>query len=140
MKKSYYSILLSTLLIMSCSPSVSDGKMSMSECNQLSRDMNQTSSNMQIDEATILRSTLCFDADGIEFRYIYYLSEEYNEADTGLLSEALVDDLQPDIINRWCTNPELQPMLNSFDRIGLYYEKENGTYIGLLQVSTSDCL
>ena len=125
--------------MVACSPTSTNGKMTLKQCMELAGELNQTSSNLPIDDITILRNTFCTNSDGIEFIYNYYLTDDLDDVETSELADAIISEMKPNATQSWCTTPDLEPLIMAVDRVGLNYSKSNGTFITKYSISMDDC-
>lgn len=108
-------------------------KLTNRECNEIASDVNNSMSDMQIDEITILKNTFCLS--GANLRYNYELDSEISKSEF----KDVIPLLKNPNINTWCSTPELKNFIVRLDSVGYRYYKKNGEYLGMYEFTDRSC-
>ena len=110
------------------SPALASGL--LAECNDVASSINQ-SAPQAIDKITTLLNSACFeDGRSVVLQYRMRLSVTGQEVD--------LNRLKPNMVNSWCTDPQLRPLLN-YINVQYSYADPQGRHIGRVDISQRNC-
>ncbi len=102
----------------------------LAECNDVASSINQ-SAPQAIDKITTLVNSACFaDGRSVVLQYRMRLSVTGQQVD--------LNRLKPNMVNSWCTDPQLRPLLN-YINVQYSYSDPQGRYIGRVDISQRNC-
>ena len=129
MKKIIFLLVISTFLI----NSLYSENLTNKECNELASEINASMGGMQIDQTTILQNVVCPSDANVLYSYKITLdisSEVFKE---------LIPELKTNSINAWCSDPDLNELLNVLDSVGFRYANNINMYVGEYTLDKSYC-
>lgn len=102
----------------------------LAECNDVASSINQ-SAPQAIDKITTLVNSACFaEGRSVVLQYRMRLSVTGEQVD--------LNRLKPNMVNSWCTDPQLRPLLN-YINVQYSYSDPQGRYIGRVDISQRNC-
>jgi hypothetical protein len=102
----------------------------LSDCNGQAAEINK-STPQQIDKITILTNAICTSDGG-------KVTLQYNSKLTEAVDINRLNGLKPVMVNQWCTNPELKPLL-SIVNIRYSYMDSKGKFLSNIDISKREC-
>ena len=102
----------------------------LSDCNGQAAEINK-SAPQQIDKITILTNAI-WTSDGGK------VTLQYNNRITEAVDVNRLNGLKPVMLNQWCTNPELRPLLNIIN-IRYSYMDSKGKFLSNINLSKREC-
>ena len=102
----------------------------LSNCNEQSAEINK-STPQQIDKITILTNAVCTSDGG-------KVTLQYNAKLTESVDINRLIGLKTVMLNQWCTNPDLKPLINIIN-IRYSYMDSKGKFLTNIDLSKKEC-
>lgn len=102
----------------------------LSNCNEQAAEINK-SAPQQIDKITILTNAVCTSDGG-------KVTLQYNNKLTETVDLNKLTGLKTVMLNQWCTNPDLKPLLNIIN-IRYSYMDNKGKFLANIDLSKKEC-
>jgi hypothetical protein len=102
----------------------------LSNCNEQAAEINK-SAPQQIDKITILTNAVCTSDGG-------KVTLQYNNKLTEPVDLNKLNGLKSIMLNQWCTNPDLKPLLNIIN-IRYSYMDSKGKFLANIDLSKKEC-